>query len=645
MKPPRKTFRGAFFFSINYDIIEGMKLDELKKKLYKPEAEFERRLEIPKSFQIEQEREKEASEEWQVIDKKQLSSKQKKRLLIGGISVIVVFLIVAGLMIWQGLTSFDKDKVELKIKGPERIVGGEEVKFTVEYKNKTRLALENIQLIVHYPENSIVDGEQKSVETINLPRLNVEEENKVELPVRIVGLKEETKKVWVELNYQPFNLSSKYTNKVEFSTMIVSVPLVLDFDLPERLVDNQIFDFSLRYLNQADVSFDDLQIQIEYPDGFSFESAQPSPIKEDKIWSISNLIANEQGKIFIRGSIQGEKGSTKSFKAQLGIFKDDQFIPYTETVSGVSISSSPLLISQTVNNSTEYIAQAGETLTYLINYQNTTDIGIKNVIITSQLNGKTLDLSKLELGKGSFNGSNQTITWNASNLSDLEYLGPGQQGQIAFSVNVKKPLPVNNYADKNFTVENKVKIDSSEKPLSLANIDISGESQSIVKIASQLTLQAQAYYYDDLIANSGPIPPKVGQTTTYTIKWRLVNSSNDLNQVKVEASLPPHVKWNNKISPTSASLKYNDQTGKVVWTVDDLPAATGVLLPVREIAFQISITPSIANLGSLVELIGQSQATGQDNFVGLKLTSKDNPIDTDLPDDLNVGDNTGTVVE
>ena len=645
MKPLARKSPRAFFFSINYDIIEVMKLDELKKKLYKPEAEFERRLEIPKSFQIEQERKREAPKEWQTIEKKQLSPKQKKRLLIGVISVVVVFLIVSGLMIWQGMTSFDKDKVELKIKGPERIVGGEEVKFTVEYKNKTRLALENIQLIVHYPENSIVDGEQKSVETINLPRLNDGEENKVELPVRIIGLKEETKKVWVELNYQPFNLSSKYTNKVEFSTMIVSVPLVLDFDLPERLVDNQIFDFSLRYLNQADVSFDDLQIQIEYPDGFSFESAQPSPIKEDKIWSISNLIANEQGKIFIRGSIQGEKGSTKSFKAQLGIFKDDQFIPYTETVSGVSISSSPLLISQTVNNSTEYIAQAGETLTYLINYQNTTDIGIKNVIITSQLNGKTLDLSKLELGKGSFNGSNQTITWNASNLSDLEYLGPGQQGQIAFSVNVKKPLPVNNYADKNFTVENKVKIDSSEKPLSLANIDISGESQSIVKIASQLTLQAQAYYYDDLIANSGPIPPKVGQTTTYTIKWRLVNSSNDLNQVKVEASLPPHVKWNNKISPTSASLKYNDQTGKVVWTVDDLPAATGVLLPVREIAFQISITPSIANLGSLVELIGQSQATGQDNFVGLKLTSKDNPIDTDLPDDLNVGDNTGTVVE
>ena len=635
----------AFSFLINYDIIEAMKLDELKKKLYKPESEFEKRLEIPKSFQIEQEREKKAPEEWQKIEKKQLSPKQKKRLLIGGILVIAVFLIVAGFMIWQGFTSFDKDKVEVKIKGPERIVGGEEVQFTVEYKNKTRLALENIQLIVHYPENSIVNGEQKSVETINLPRLNIEEENKVELPVRIVGLKEETKKVWVELIYQPFNLSSKYTNKVEFSTMIVSVPLVLDFDLPERLVDNQSFNFSLRYLNQADVSFNDLQIRIEYPDGFSFESAQPSPIKEDKTWPIFNLISNEQGKIFIRGSIHGEKGTTKSFKAQLGILKDDQFISYTETVSGVSISSSPLLISQTVNNSTEYIAQVGEKLTYLIDYQNTTDIGIKNVIITSQLNGKALDLSSLELGKGSFNGSNQIITWNASNLSDLEYLGPGQQGQIAFSVNIKNPLPVNNYTDKNFTVENKVRIDSSEKPLSLAGIDIAGESQSITKITSQLTIQAQAYYYDDLITNSGPIPPKVGQTTTYTIKWRLVNSSNDLSQVKVEASLPPHVKWNNKISPINTNLKYNSQTGKVIWTVDDLPAATGVLLPVKEIAFQISITPSLANLDSLVELIGQSQVSGQDNFVELKLTSKDSLIDTGLPDDLNVGDHTGTVIE
>ncbi len=622
-----------------------MKLDELKKKLYKPEAEFEKRLEAPESFQLEQKREKEASEEWQKIEKKQLSPKQKKRLLIGGISAIAVFLIVAGFMIWQGLTSFDKDKVELKIKGPERVVGGEEVQFTIEYKNNTRLVLENIQLIVHYPDNSIVNGEQKSVETINLPELNIGQENKVELLVRIIGLKEEAKKVWVELNYQPFNLSSRYTNKDEFSTTIVSVPLVLDFDLPERLIDNQTFDFSLRYLNQADVPFDNLQVRLEYPDGFSFQSAQPAPIEEDKVWAISNLIANEQGKIFIRGTIQGEKGTTKSFKAQLGILKDDQFIPYTETVSAVNISSSPLLISQTVNNSTNYIAQAGEKLTYRINYQNTTDLGIKNVIITSQLESKVLDLSSLELGDGSFDGSNQTITWNASNLPDLEYLGPFQEGQITFSVEVKDPLPVDNYTDKNFTVENKIRINSSEKPLSLASVDIAGESQSIIKIASQITLQAKAYYYDDLITNSGPIPPRVGQTTAYTIKWRLVNSSNDLNQVKVEAFLPPHVQWNNRISPTNANLKYNSQTGKVTWSVGDLPAATGILLPVKEIAFQISITPSLANLGSLVELIGQSQVFGQDGFVNLELTDKDILIDTDLPDDLKTGDKTGTVVE
>jgi len=96
---------------------------------------------------------------------------------------------------------------------------------------------------------------------------------------------------------------------------------------------------------------------------------------------------------------------------------------------------------------------------------------------------------------------------------------------------------------------------------------------------------------------------------------------------------------------SDSGLKYNSQTGQVIWSVGDLPAGTGVLLPVKEVAFQISITPGLAHLGSLVELIGQSQANGQDNFVDLELTSTDGSIDTDLPDDLMVSRQQGEVVQ
>jgi len=478
-----------------------------------------------------------------------------------------------------------------------------------------------------------------------LPDLAVGQENQIELPVRVIGLQDETKKAWAELSYQPGKITSTFTNQAEFSTKIISVPLILDLDLPNRLVSGQSFSFSLKYLNQGEVSFDNLQIQIDYPAGFTFQTAEPQPLKEDRIWSLGDLMAGQEGKIFIQGNIQGEEGQVKSFQAQLGLFKEEQFTPMAETVNALQISLSPLSVNQTVNGTTDYITQAGQKLTYQIDYENTTDVGIRDVNITSKLEGSALDLTSLELREGSFDGASQTITWKASNLPALEFLGPHQSGQLAFSVKVKNPLPIANYSDKNFKIINIVKIDSPQPPLSLKDIEIAGQSQTITKVASQLTLQAKGYYSDDLIPNSGPIPPRVGQTTTYTIKWRLINTANDLDQVKVEAFLPPHVQWQNKISPTNADLEYDSQTGRLVWQVGDLPAATGILLPVKQIAFQVAITPGLAHLGSFVELAGQSKATGQDNFVDISLENINQVIDTELPNDSTTSRQDGIVVE
>jgi len=622
-----------------------MELDELKKKIYKPGEEFEERLKPPEVFQPGQEREKKDTSEWKELEKRGLSPKQKKYWLIGGISATVIFLAIAGLFFWRGLTSFDKDKVKLEIKGAERVVSGEEINYIVEYKNQTRLDLTKVKLVFHYPDQSIPLETEDLVQTIDLPDLAVGQENQIELPVRVIGLQDETKKAWVELSYQPGKITSTFTNQAEFSTKIISVPLILDLDLPNRLVSGQSFNFSLKYLNQGEVSFDNLQIQIDYPAGFTFQTAEPQPLEGDRIWSLGDLMAGQEGKIFIQGAIQGEEGQVRSFQAQLGLFKEEQFTPMAETVSALQISLSPLSVSQTVNGTTDHITQAGQKLTYQIDYGNTTDVGISDVNIISKLESPALDLTSLELRGGSFDGASQTITWKASNLPVLEFLGPHQAGQLTFSVKVKDPLPIVNYSDKNFKIINTVKIDSPQPPLSLRDIEIAGQSQTITKVASQITLQAKGYYSDDLIPNSGSIPPRVGQTTTYTIKWRLINTANDLSQVKIEASLPPHVQWQNRISPTNADLEYDSQTGRLVWQVGDLPAATGILLPVKQVAFQVAITPGLAHLGSFVELVGQSKATGQDTFVDMNLESISQVIDTELPDDPTTSRRDGIVVE
>ena len=213
-----------------------MKLDELQKKLYKPEAEFEDRLEGPEAFDIDRKREKkDVAQEWQKIEKRQLSPQWKKKIRIISISVIIVFLITAGFFIWRGFTSFDKNGVVIEIYGAERVVSGEEVKYLIKYNNNTRLVLENLKLVFHYPKDSIPANQQSLDETIDLPDLAPGQEKEIELLVRIIGLRGENQKAWVELSYQPVGISSQYTNVAEFISQVISVPLILDFDLPEKL--------------------------------------------------------------------------------------------------------------------------------------------------------------------------------------------------------------------------------------------------------------------------------------------------------------------------------------------------------------------------------------------------------------------------
>ena len=626
-----------------------MELKELKKKLYKPESDFEERLKIPELFQPEKEREKKSSEEWNDLEKNKFSfsfsRKQKKYLFISVISLIFIFLATAGFMFWRGLTSFDTDSVKLEISGPERIISGEEVIYKVKYKNNTKLSFKNIKLIFRYPEGSIHSGSNDLIESLNLADLEAGQENQIEFPVRIIGLKNDVKKVSAVLSYEPGEIASVFSNLSEFSSEIISVPLILNFDMPKELVNGQSFEFSLKFINQSDVPFDDLRIKVDYPSGFNFKSSEPQSLEEDNVWFIDKIEAGEEIEIFVTGDIDGAEGEVKPFKAQAGILNNDQFTLYSESISALKISSSPLSVTQTINDSSSYTAEAGEKLKYQINYKNTTGVGIRSVIITSKLEGDALDYASLDLRDGSFDGSSQTITWKASNLPELEFLSPGQEGKISFSIKVKDPLPINNYNDKNFEIVNTVKVDSLQAPLSLKDIDVAGNNELSVKIKSQLTVQAQAYYNDDSISNSGPIPPKVGQMTTYTIKLRLINSSNDLSGVNIEAFLPPHVKWMGNFKPTNSDLRYNFNTGQLIWDVGNLPSATGILLPVKEVVFQVSITPGIANVGHLLELIGQAKVAGYDNFAGLEISSTDKPIDTNLPDDLTVERIQGIVIE
>lgn len=631
-----------------------MDLNELKKQLYKKDGQFEGRPSLPEEFEPGHAAPQQATQpQWNNGQRRgfYLSVERKRMLRLVLAGVVFVLLAGGGWLGWRSWHSFDTSGVALDIYGQERVVSGEEVNFAVRYKNNSRVAISNAALVFYFPaqsaptdKNNVVLQGDSFVATKSLGRLAPGQEGQVEFKARVLGDKDSQQKFKAKLNYRPANINSDFSNEKEFISTIISVPLVLSFILPARIVSGQTINFSLRYLNTSDACFSDAKLKIEYPVGFIFDSALPSPQQGSDTWDLPEIGSREEGSIVIKGAISGNEGESKVFKAQIGAQKNnEEFIVYSQALSSPQISVSPLFVEQSLLDAPDNNVDVGRNLTYKIKYRNTTEVPIGPVFVTVKIDSRAVDLASVRTTNGFFSSSESVITWNSSSLPSLESLDAKAEGELEFSFQVRDRLPVNNFSDKNFTILTVAKIDSFNVPLALSGTQLAGQNQLIVKVNSILVLNMKGYYSDRIILNSGPLPPVVGQKTTYTIYWQALNISNDMSGVAVEAYLPSYVRWEGNIFPKNEDIKYDAASGKVIWRIGRLSAGTGILSPVRQVVFQVGLVPSLGQVGNTAIVVQQAKVSGQDDFTGAQISAVASELKSDMPDDPAVGEGKGKV--
>lgn len=630
-----------------------MELDDLRKQLYKKDSTLEDRPKPPAEFDLGraslQQVPVQEGPKWteEAPEKPFALTIVQRRWAIFGAVVFGIAVITAGVGLylrWAG--SFDKGGVALDIFGPERVLSGEEVNYVVRIKNNTRVALQSTELEFLLPAGSILpDGREISKQgdfslvSKAVGDIAAGQELQETFKIRVLGDKDSQQKFSAKLSYKPSNSSMEFLNEKDFFSTIISVPLVLSFTLPEKIVSGQTLNFSLRYVNTSDATFSDTKLKIEYPAGFVFASALPSPSEDNNTWDLSEIGSGQEGRIIIKGTISGNEGESKVFKAQIGMMQSGEFVSFAQTLNSPKVSVSPLAIEQEITGLVDGQISLGQTLTYKLKYRNTTDVAIGPVVITSKIDSQAVDFGSLRVSGGFFSSSESMIIWNSSSLPKLESLAAGAEGELIFYLKIKEKLPIEDSADKNFTVTTLAQIDSPNVPLSLTGTSLMGKNQLIVKIDSRLVLSMKGYYQDSLLPNSGPLPPRVGQETTYTIYWQLINVSNDLIDVVVESSLPPYIRWKENVYPKNEDISYDETTSKVTWRISRLAAGTGLglFLPVKQVVFQVGFMPSLSQAGSAAVIIKETQASGKDSFTEKNISVSVAELKSNMPDDPAVG--------
>lgn len=534
-------------------------------------------------------------------------------------------------------TTFSPAQVDFKITVPEETASGEKVAYKVEYANHNEKGIKDLQLTFFYPSDAvdIRGGRLASLQTENLKLENVGpgEEKSVEFPAYLVGARGDIKKARAVLSFYGEGIPSVFKKEATVATNISTLPVALTLVAPPNAVSGQEVTYLLDYRNETQQDLNDLKFKFTYPDGFIPSKFTPNTFSGKNILDLKSLKSGEGDRIEVAGMLRGTERDGKNIAVTLQRKIDDLYIDFEKASASTVLATPPLSMGILVNEQEDYHAQLGDELEYQLKFTNNTEVDIFGLTMTAKLEGGMFDFNSVR-GDGFFNSANKTVTWNASVSPLLNHLAPRQEGAVSFRVKIKSSFSGSGGV-KDSIVKVSAETETQTVPPGFDLPRLSAQAERITKILSLPSLTQKDFRQDPVFGASGPLPPKVGQKTAYTISWEIINIPNDILKARVKGSLPPGVEWENKtrVSGQQPALTFNSASREVVWPLETVPAGTGGQFPKYQAWFAISFIPSETNLGQAVKLIKDTFLEGQDGFTRQNILVKVNDVtSSDLVD-------------
>jgi len=359
--------------------------------------------------------------------------------------LVAVVILAAGvvLFLYYRGSAFSKDIVSLEIKGPSQVAMGEEIEYTIAYKNNGNFSLENPKITFELPENSLTEDDKRRIEQ-SLDVISPGGGGSLAFKVRLLGREGDIKTSQAKLSYNPRNLSARYQSEASFVTTINSVPLILQYDeLPHELDQGAGISYDINYFSLVDYPLENVSIRLEPVMGFDITSSRPASIDKAE-WKLPTMNKENGGKVSLTGRGMFDAPKELAFAAKLGMWRDGTFVVLKEASHMIAVQENraQLYLKHEINGSNEYVAKAGEVLSYEIVVQNILEQKpVHNIMVQIQLEGSAFDFSTFKSKWGSLN-SNHTIVLDGNQVEELREMEDNGKAFLNFTIATKKELPL-----------------------------------------------------------------------------------------------------------------------------------------------------------------------------------------------------------
>jgi hypothetical protein len=557
----------------------------------------------------------------------------KKLLWITGL-LFFMALGAAALVFWRGNNSVSTGNVDIKVSGANESAAGEEVQLQVAVTNNNQTSLELADLIVEYPKGTRVAGALATPltrERISLGNLKQDETIQKQLRAVFFGEQGSDQEVKLSVEYRLADSSAIFRKESSYHVFINSTPLTVLVDAPEEANSSQEITIKATVESNAEGTIERPVVVANYPAGFRFLRATPEPSSSQRVWQFPDLKPGKKIAIEIHGTLEGQDDEEKAFRISAGTVdregSNELTATYGSTLAPVTIRRPVVALNTEIEGQggAEVVADSRDPLRVDMSWINNAPEPIIDAEVLVKLTGAALDKTDVDTDRGYYNSSAGTVLWTKQSAKDLAEIDPGEGGRLSFSFSTLSLV-----SDEGASLrqpELGVVVELRGKRVTDAgkteNVFISTTQK--VRLNSVTQFAAKVLHHTGPFENRGPVPPKVGEETTYTVVWSVLNSSNNLNGAKITASLPSYVKWLGFQSPLSEPLDFRGNEsggGELVWNLGQVVAGSGTNNAAREVSFMVSITPSLGQVGDSPVLVLNPSFEGVDSFTRQVLTAK-----------------------
>lgn len=563
------------------------------------------------------------------------------KILIGAILFFVLTLAGAGYIIFSEGNVISSDKVNLQVTSPGLIKAGQSSRLSFSISNSNKVSLEEAELLVEFPDGTrsplAPDEDFKRYREVIGTVAPGEVINK-SIQAILFGQEESQHEIIATLQYKIPGSNASYLKEEAVTIAIDSSPVGINVKAPDQISAGQALALEVEVFSNSESVVSDVMLTAELPLGFKITDTSPALTGSGTVWNIGDLNVGDKKIIQINGVVDGQDGEVKTFKflaGQRGSGGNQAGLALNEVIKTIALDR-PFVNAQLVINGSSLpdpVVKAGQNVRVDVEWVNNLPAEALNVEIDLLVDGKVVDFSSVRASRGFFDSNTKTITWDKSTLSDLASLEPGEKGKTSFSFRTNRLLGVEG-SIINPLVDMKMVVAAT----SAGNQDarnIVTRLNRVIKVETDYQLASKIFYSVGPFTNTGPIPPKVGENTSYTVSWSAVNSSNDVADGKVTAVLPSYVEWLGVTSPAGEDVSYDSFTRTVTWNLGNVEAGTGVVSRAREASFQISFLPSLSQVGQEPDLVNDISLSGFDTFTGTTVNWQTNNLQTKTPDDPN----------